>query len=97
MKHFTCSLTGPVGLLIVFATVALLFGVDPWHLARTTVICLPTAAYVVISVALLLLTGQGRRRFWHAQSLALYVMLTAAGFWSLVATGQLQRWLAGAL
>jgi hypothetical protein len=86
----------PTGLLIVFYSLALLFGTDPWWMAKTTVLCLPIAAYVVVSHGLLLMIGQGRRGLWHGRSLALYVALTAAGFWIVLVTRDLQRWLGGA-
>lgn len=97
MKHLGFSLTGPTSLLIAFCGFALVFGTDPWRLAKIFAVSLPIAAYVVISHGLLLMTGQGRRGLWHGRSLALYVGLTAAGFWIVVVTGQLQRWLGGAV
>jgi hypothetical protein len=96
MTHLGFSLTGPAGLLIVCCGVALLIGIDPWCLARNFAISLPLVAYVVIAYGLLRMIGQGRRSLWHGGSLALYVALTAAGFWVVVVTGQLPRWLGGA-
>jgi hypothetical protein len=96
MKHLDCSLTAPAALLIDGLGFALFSGMDPWPLAKTTVICLPSAAYVLISHGLWLTTGQDRRGFWHGGSLALYAALTAAGFWTVLVTRDLQRWLGSA-
>jgi hypothetical protein len=90
------SLTTLAGLLIVLCSFALFMGIDPWRLARHFALSVPIAAYVATFYGLLSMTGQSRRGLWHGGSLALYVALTAAGFWIMVVTGQLQRWLGGA-
>jgi hypothetical protein len=91
MKQLGFFLTAPTGVLIVLCGFAQLFGTDPWLLARIFALSVPIAAYVVISHGLLLMIGQGRRGLWHGRSLALYVALTAAGFWVVLVTRDLQR------
>jgi hypothetical protein len=61
VKYLDLSVTVPIGLLMVICGVALLCGVDPWHLARGLAISVVTAAPVVTVSGVLMLIEQGRR------------------------------------
>jgi hypothetical protein len=95
MKHFDLSLTVPAGLLIVGCGLALLFGTDPWRLARIFALSVPIAAYVVICHGILSMNGQGQRFVWHGVSVALYVVLAAGGTCIVLVVAHMQRWLGG--
>ena len=61
MRHLDCSLTALAGLLIVGCGLGLLFGIDPWLLARIFALSMQIAAYVVISHRLSIMNRQGGR------------------------------------
>jgi hypothetical protein len=92
MKDVGLTLTAPGCVLIIFCGFALLFGTDPWLVAKATAICVPVVAYVVFSIFTVIwaikvgevgvrqeMTFQAKLYFWHGVSVILTIVLAAAG------------------
>jgi len=92
MKDFGFSGSASVGLVMIVCSLAMLFGEDPWLLARDVALCVPIVAYVVFTHVTMMwamnvghvdvrqkTTWQGRLYCWHGVSVVGCIVLAAAG------------------
>ena len=110
MKDLGFAVSAPICLIILFCGFAILFGIDPWVIAKGATICVPILAYVGFSIFTVLwaikigdvglhqnMTFQSKFYFYHGMSVVLCIVLAAAGSFIVFFAQQMRGLTGGAI
>ena len=110
MKDLGFAVSAPICLIILFCGFAILFGTDPWVIAKGATIGVPILAYVGFSIFTVLwaikigdvglhqnMTFQSKFYFYHGMSVVLCIVLAAAGSFIVFFAQQMRGLTGGAI